>query len=221
VPEGAQTTTAIHTLPGWDWCTATLNGKPCAGGLGDATSNMTQKQQSPSMSGDAAVYTLGGSTRYSNALWWKSLGKNSTPTHFVYDVYFYMEDPSAPEALEFDVNQSMGGTRYTWGTECSYRNTGHWDIWNSESGSWETTEVPCPQVAANTWHHLTWQLERVNGQMHYISVTLDGVVSTVDKYYNPQQGWQGDDVNVAFQLDGDYEQDAFSVWLDDVSLSYW
>jgi hypothetical protein len=221
VPAGADTVANVQTLPGWDWCTQKLNGKVCAAGLGVATSTMTPNQATPSLSGASSVYTLGGRTQYSNALWWKSFGPNSTPTHFVYDLYFYMQDPNLPEALEFDINQSMNGTRWTWGTECSYRNTGHWDIWNSETGSWETTDVPCPQVSANEWHHLTWTVERVNGQMHYISVELDGNVSTVDKYYNPQQHYGGSDVNVAFQMDGDYRQDPYSVWLDNVSLSMW
>jgi hypothetical protein len=212
---------AIQTLPNWDWCTAKLDGKPCASGLGSATSSMTPGQQTPSLSGNSSVFTLGGPTHYSNALWWRSFGPNSAPTHFVYDVYFYVKDPSAPEALEFDVNQSMGDTRYTWGSECSYKNTKHWDSWNPETEGWETTSVPCPQVSANTWHHLTWQLERVNGQVHYISVTVDDNVGTVDKYYNPQQGWRGDDVNIAFQMDGDYRQQPYSVWLDNVSLSAW
>lgn len=221
VPQGAQVTSAVQTLPGWDWCTAELNGKPCASGLGNATSSMTPNQATPSLSGKSSLFTLGGPTQYSNALWWKSFGPNNTPTHFVYDLYFYLQDPNSPEALEFDVNQSMNGTRYTWGSECSYKDSGYWDIWNPESEHWETTSVPCPTVSANTWHHLTWQIERVNGQVHYISVTLDGNVGTVDKYYNPQQGWNGNDVNVAFQMDGDYRQDPYSVWLDNVSLSAW
>jgi len=182
---------------------------------------MTANQATPSLSGRSSVFHLGGATAYSNALWWKSFGPNNTPKHFVYDLYFYMKEPTAPEALEFDINQSMGGTRYTWGTECSYRDTGFWDIWNDETQRWETTTVPCPVVSADTWHHLTWQVERVNGQVHYISVTLDGDVSTVDKYYTSQHGWNGNGVNVAFQMDGDYRQDAYSVWLDNVSLSTW
>jgi hypothetical protein len=212
---------AVQTLPNWQWCTATLNGKPCASGLGNATSTLTQNQQTPSLSGASSEFTLGGQTQYSNALWWQAFGPNSTPTHFVYDLYFYMDDPNLPEALEFDMNQSFGGVRYTWGTECSYKHTGYWDIWNPETERWETTSVACPVVSAQTWHHLTWQGERVNGQVHYISVTLDGNVGTVNKYYNPQQDYPGDGLNVAFQMDGDYRQDPYDVWLDNVSLSYW
>jgi hypothetical protein len=221
VPAGAQIMSAVQTLPDWQWCTKDLHGHTCASGLGDATSSMTPGQTEPSLSGNSAQFQIGGHTRYSNALWWKSFGPNNTPTHFVYDLYFYMEHPGLPEALEFDVNQSMNGTRYVWGSECSYRDTGHWDIWNDETGRWVTTDVPCPQVSANEWHHLTWQIERVNGQVHYISVTLDGNVATVDKYYNPQRHFNGNDVNVAFQMDGDYRQDPYSVWLDNVSLSAW
>lgn len=221
VPATANVTNAIQTLPNWQWCTAKLNGKPCASGLGNATSTLTPNQQTPSLSGKSSQFTLGGHTQYSNALWWKSFGPNSTPTHFVYDLYFYMDHPNLPEALEFDMNQSLNGVRYTWGTECSYRNTGHWDIWNPESGRWETTSVPCPVVTPNEWHHLTWTAERVNGQVHYISVTLDGNVSPVDKYYNPQANYGGSDLNIAFQMDGDYRQDPYSVWLDNVSLWVW
>jgi len=221
VPGNATVQQAIQTLSGWEWCTAKLDGKPCASGLGNATSTLTQGQQTPSLSGASSEYTLGGKTQYSNALWWKSFGQNSTPTHFVYDVYFYMDHPNLPEALEFDTNQSINGTRYTWGTECSYRHTGYWDIWNPETERWETTTVACPVVSADTWHHLTWKVERVNGQVHYISVTLDGNVSTVNTYYNPQQHYGGNDLNVAFQMDGDYRQDPYSVWLDNFSLSYW
>ena len=221
VPAGAKTTYAVQTLPDWQWCTAKLHGHPCASGEGDATSSMTPNQDNPSLSGKSSHFTLGGETRYSNALWWKQLGHDSKSVHFVYDLYFYIKSPNAPEALEFDVNQSMGGQRWTWGTECSYRDSGHWDIWDPEAEKWETTSVSCPPVAANQWHHLTWQVERVNGKAHYISVTLDGDVHQVDKYYNPQQHFHGDGISVAFQLDGNYRQDPYSVWLDNVSLSSW
>lgn len=221
IPSNAKVQSAVQSLPDWQWCTAQLNGHECASGLGNATSSMTPNQSDPSLSGNSSHFKIGGPTHYSNALWWKSLGVDTTSTHFVYDLYFYMKDPNFPEALEFDINQSMDGKRWTWGTECSYRDTGHWDIWNSETLKWEPTDVPCPVVSANEWHHLAWTVERVSGQAHYISVELDGKVTQVDKYYNPQLNYRGDGVNIAFQMDGDYRQDPYSVWLDNVSLSSW
>ena len=221
IPDDAIVKKAIQKLPNWEWCTKKLNGHTCAAGQGDATSSMTPDQQDPSLSGSSSKFTLGGDTRYSNALWWKQMGTDKTSKHFVYDLYFYVDKPSAPQALEFDVNQGMDGVRYTWGTECSYRDSGHWDIWNPGAGEWVTTSVSCPEVEANTWHHLTWTLERVDGKVHYISVKLDGKVSTVDKYFSAQQNWPGNIVTVAFQMDGNYRQDPYKVWLDNVTLSRW
>ena len=163
-------------MDGWTWCTAKLHGQTCASGEGNAESSMTPEQQTPSLSGSSSMFWIGGKTPYSNALWWRELGPDSKPTHFNYDLYFYLEDASAPEALEFDVNQTISGTRYVFGTECSYHNTGHWQIWDSAGGKWFNTDVACPQVAAKQWHHLVWQFERIGNQAHYIGVTLDDQV---------------------------------------------
>lgn len=172
------------------------------------------------MSGSSSVFWIGGKTKYSNALWWKELGPDSKPTHFNYDLYFYLEDPTAPEALEFDVNQTIDGTRYVWGTECSYRNTGHWQIWDTAGGKWFSTDVACPQVSAKQWHHLVWHLERVGNQAHYIGVTLDGNYMPVEKYFDPHKyGKQG--ISVAVQLDGDYRQSPYKLWIDQMSLIRW
>ena len=69
------------------------------------------------------------------------------------------------------------------------------------------------------------QVDMIHGEalQALVHVARDGAgnVGTVDKYYNPQPDYNGSDLNVAFQMDGDYRQDPYSVWLDDISLSYW
>ena len=152
-------------------------------------------------------------------MWWISLGGGTLLSQFTYDLDFYIDNASAPEALEFDVNQSFGGTRYTFGTECSYKNTHKWDVWDPVKEVWDTTSAPCPQVSSAQWHHLTWQFERVNGQVHYISVTVDGTTYPINVYLNPQPNWNLEDVDVAFQMDGDYKQTPYKVWLDNVTLT--
>ncbi len=211
----------IQAMSNWTWCSKERNGGVCAAGLGVAYTSMTQNQRDPSLGGNSTVYFLGGSAPYSNALWWRTLSSSSSPTHFTYDVYFNIDDSSAPEALEFDLNQSYGGVRYTWGTECSYRNTGMWDVWDPRNEKWVTTAVPCKQVSANAWHHLVWQFEKANGGVHYISVQIDGTTSTVDKYFSPQQNWNTLETNVAFQMDGDFRQTPYKVWLDHLNLTSW
>lgn len=220
-PAGAQTISQIEDLGEWQFCTAKLNGSACASGLGNADSSMTLHQPSPATDGSSARFSLSGPTGYSNALWWKSVGSNPGVTHFNYDLWFYVDHPDFPEALEFDVNQSSGGIRYTWGTECGFKDSHRWDIWDPAGFKWVPTSLPCNPFSANTWHHLVWQFERANHQVHYISLTVDGNTMAVDAYKDPQTNGSSDDINVAFQLDGDFKQDPYNVWLDQVNLTMW
>jgi hypothetical protein len=61
----------------------------------------------------------------------------------------------------------------------------------------------------------------VNGQVHYVALTIDDQTMNVDTYYDPQSGVAGNEVDVAFQLDGDSKQTPYNVWLDGVNLSEW
>jgi hypothetical protein len=200
----------------WSTCTA-----PCAGGRGKATSSKLDGQVTPSTDGWSSRFDLGGRTPYSNVLWWTSVNHSTTASHFVYDLWLYTDHGDFPEALEFDVNQSFNGIRYTFGTECSFKGTGKWDVWDSKGQRWVPSKVACTQFSSNTWHHLIWQFERVNNQAHFVSVTVDNQTLPVDMFMNPQPKWHGSDVNVAFQLDGDLKQAPFNVWLDQVTLSQW
>jgi hypothetical protein len=147
-------------------------------------------------------------------------GGGTTVSHFTYDLYFNVSNPSLPEALEFDVNQSFQGVRYTWGSECSFHNTKKWDIWNPATEAWVPSKVPCPTVSSG-WHHLAWSLERVGSQVHYISLTLENTTYNIDTYFGLHPGWTQEDIDVAFQLDGNYQQAPHSVWLDNVTLTAW
>ena len=41
----------------------------------------------------------------------------------------------------------------------------------------------------------------------------------VDTYYPNQPAWTLEEIDVAFQMDGNYEQEPYNVWLDDVKLT--
>ncbi len=216
-----------QNLPGWDSCSATFvrgtprAGQVCAAGLGMAASSMAPGQSTPSLDGKAARFTLAGSHPYSNALWWKSLGGSTDLTHFTYDLWFFIDRPSASQALEFDVNQSFGGTRWTWGTECNFRGTGKWDLWDGARQAWVPSAVPCNPFPANTWIHLIWNFARVGSQVNYVSLEVNGVLIPVNVLHPAQPNWQMEDIDVAFQMDGDFRQDPYNVWLDRVNLMTW
>ena len=219
-------TTEIQNMPGWQQCSAKFPpgnpraGQICAAGLGDAVSQMIQNQSSPSLSGSSAKFTMGGPNRYTNELYYKALGGGRNISHFIYDLSFYIDDPDVVQALEFDVNQTFDNKRWVFGTECNFRDTGKWDVWDGLNG-WQPTSVACKPFPAKTWIHLIWTFERVGDQVHYISLQINDQTYNLDRYQNREKYWPMEDINVAFQMDGDFEQDPFNVWLDNVKLTAW
>lgn len=213
---GAQTYSSLQKTK-WSSCTV------CAGAGGSGpTASISQALYigTPSMTGSSSKFSIGGSTPYSNALWWKQVGANSAAHNFKYDLYFYIKNPSAAQALEFDVNQSVGGHKYIFGTQCNIKGTHAWDVW-SVATHWKSTGIPCPAPSAYKWHHLTWQFQRTSGNnVKFVSVTLDGVTHYVNRIYAPKSSGVSE-LNAAFQMDGNKTMTDYQVWLDKVTLTAW
>ena len=214
-PSNAKVFPDIQKLGGWQNCTA-CTGSPFAAYA------MTQGVTSPSQSGASARFQLLTGTRpFGGALWFKFLGSVDSATHFVYDLYFYMDNPSAPQAVEFNVSQSAGGSHYDFSTQCDLVGTRAWRVWDPIKKQWATSSAPCVQPPPNTWNHLVWEFERnSSGQAVFTAVTLNGNRSLVNMTM-PHTGDSQSGVDVAFQLDANQTATPVSVWLDKISLTYW
>jgi len=222
--QAATTISNIQSMPGWQSCSALFpqgsgrDGQICAAGLGTADSTLTQNQSSPAMDGQSAKFSMGGPTPYSNMLYFNAIAGGNNVSHFTYDLYFDIDNPNASQALEFDINQTFVGNRWVWGSECNFNGSGKWDIWDDING-WQPTIYDCKPFAANTWIHLVWNVERVGNQVHYISLTVGDQTYNVDTYYPNQPDWTLEEIDVAFQMDGNYKQEPYNVWLDQVTLT--
>ena len=205
----------IQTQAGWDNCDVCAG----AGGNGPSTPHaMQQGVSSPSLSGASARFDVSG-TPWGAALWWHELGSHDEAQNLRYDLDFYIDSTSSAQALEFDVNQTVGGAKYIFGTECDFRGTGTWRVWNSPAHTWASTGIGCSVPDTNTWHHLTWEFQRSGGQAHFIAVTLDGNRQDVGKSFDAF-GQGGSGLDVAFQADLNASGGSESIWLDNVSLSW-
>jgi hypothetical protein len=218
IPSNATVYKNIDQMAGWDSCSA------CAGegGAGPVVPfSYTQGRSSPSIDGSSMQFWLGGSTPWGAALWWKQLTPIDSARHYVYDLYFYYQDKYAPQALEFDMNVSANGNRYIFGTQCDIGASQGWDTWNNPGHFWEHTGVSCPAPPVNTWNHLIWEFQRNDdGSMTFVALTLNGNRKALNVTTWPtSQG--GSELNVAFQMDGNYQEANYSVWLDKVQLSVW
>ena len=139
--------------------------------------------------------------------------------NFTYDVYFYANNIAVSQALEFDINQFFGGKSFIWGHECRISGGHQWDVWDNPAQHWHPTGIPCNPV--NGWNHLVIQVQRTSSnQLLFQSITLNGVTSNVNYTTNPTpSNWYG--ITVNYQQDGNYAQQAYSIWLDKFNFTYW
>jgi hypothetical protein len=210
--------------PKYDICSS------CSG----VTWSMSQNVSSPSMDGKSSKFNLGGTTPYADVLWNNHLiGDGSSqglpdtnhtlvPTlhNFTYDTYFYGTNLSLAENLEFDIAQFVDNKGFMFGTQCQIVNGSVWGIWDNVNAKWVSTTVPC-KPSSNSWNHLIIKVQRTSDdQLLYESITLNGVTTTLNKKYPPTSapGWWG--VVLNFQLDGNYNQSDYSVYLDELNFTY-
>jgi hypothetical protein len=197
--------------------------------------SMAQGVSSPSMSGAASKFYLGGSQGFGDGLWNNHLiGSQSSQglpdfNHmlvpslhgFTYDVFFWVGSPGSSQALEFDINQFFNSMGFIWGHECRVAAGHEWDVWDNLNQRWVPTGVSC-YPNANSWNHLTLQVQRTSkNELVYQSITFNGVTHTLNQYYthgSAPSSWWG--ITINYQMDGNISQTPYSVYLDDLTFAY-
>jgi hypothetical protein len=195
---------------------------------------MQQGVNNPSKSGSATQFNLGGETPYSDALWNNHLigpfssqgtfdGDRSmvgSLYNFTYDVDFYSDNLGAAEALEFDINEFFGGMGFIFGHECRIANGHEWAVFDNIKGKWVATGVPC-YPNSNSWNHVTVKVQRTSdNHLTYKSITLNGQTTNLNWTFEHGSApdWYG--VTINYQMDGNVNQDSYSTYLDNLTLSY-
>jgi hypothetical protein len=206
--------------PKYDICTK------CGGGV---TWSKQNNVGSPSLSGNATKFTIGGTHPYADVLWTKSLtqaiqarGDAIADIHgMTYDLYFFGYNLELSQVLEFDLNQYFGGKGFTWGHQCRIAGGHEWDVWDNVNSKWIPTGVPC-HPNSNAWNHLTLQVERTpDNKLRYHSITLNGKTAVLDHYYPPFNVGKWFGISMNFQMDGNSNQTPYSVYLDKFTVTYW
>ena len=142
--------------------------------------------------------------------------------NFIYDAWFFSSTIEASQVLEFDVSQYFGGKSFIYGTQCRIAGGHEWDIWDNVNHDWKSTGIAC-KPANNDWNHVVIQARRTSDNyVLYESITLNGVTHTLNKYYPADwapSDWYG--ITVKFQMDGNYKQSPYTVYVDKLHLTYW
>ena len=233
-----QTFWNLHSSAGWNGyaqqpptysdCTGCLPSGP------GTTWAMYQGIKSLALSSSSTQFNIGGTMDYSDVLWNNHLigdlssqglpdtGHTLVPTlhNFTYDVWFYSTNIGSSQALEFDVNQFFNGMGFTWGHECRIDGGNEWDVWDNIGAKWVPTGISCYPIQ-NAWNHLTIQVQRTSSnQLLYQTITLNGVTSALNRTNTPYSapGWWG--ITINYQMDGNYQQSPYTVYVDELNFTY-
>jgi hypothetical protein len=193
-----------------------------------ATWSTQQGIKSPALSsGGSMRFDIGGTMAFADILWNVKFTKHlpdekSVPNfhNFTYDVYFYGTNLEISQALEFDINQFFNGKSFIWGHECRIAGGHEWDTWDNVKMHWVPSGIPCNPVS-NAWNHLVIQAQRTSdNRLLFKSITLNGKTSTLNRYdYPTPTTWYGMTIN--YQIDGNYKQQPYSIYLDKLNFSYY
>lgn len=166
-------------------------------------------------------FSIGQGTPFAHALWWKRLGADRGISHFVLTLDQYIENPGASWGLEYDANQIIDGQWYDFAVECSF-GYGIWQVWDSQGQHWVPTSIPCVRPAPSTHQQMRFEFQRVNGQAVFVSIGTNGDIVPVNMAFNPEPMTSTNgDFGVHFQLNGNANPDPYSVWVHNLSLTYW
>jgi hypothetical protein len=225
----------IQSLPGWQsWGQLPpvyADCSPCAG----LNWSMKQGVSSPSLTGNATEFDTSGTTPYGVVLFYNPvMGQGSTAGlpdatqtlipalhNFIYDTQFYVTDPTATQAAEFDVAMYLNGVGMQFEIQCNHLGKGEWDILDNVHGAWTPTTAPC--VLLSGWNHLSFQVQRQTGNvLLYQTITMNGTIFNINQTMPPMavpSTWYG--ITVNYQMDGNYKQTSNKTYLDNLNLTYW
>ncbi len=237
VQGGGTTLYNIQASGGWNsWGEFAPNYDICTSNCSGVNWSMWEHQTSPSLSGNASRFNIGGTTPYADVLWSNPvIGQNTTqgvpdtshtllPSlhYFTYDAYFFVTNASVTQVLEFDISMYMNGVGMIWGNQCNNLGGKVWDIWDNVNAKWVSAGVPC-NLINNSWNHVTIQAQRQsNNTLLYQSITLNGVTANINWTYAPfsvPTSWWG--ITLNYQMDGDYKMSSNSTYLDNFKFTYW
>jgi hypothetical protein len=154
-------------------------------------------------------------------------GTDTTASHFVYDTYIYLMDPSQIQNIEMDMNHVMSnGQTVILGAQCA-SNSGTWEYTTVSGGvHWNRSNILCnPQAwTANTWHHVQIASHHdPTGVATYDWVNLDGILSNFQGASGASAlslGWPPGDLLLNFQLDG-AGSGSMTVDIDQLTIYRW
>jgi hypothetical protein len=170
--------------------------------------------------------------QYANMYWYIKHGDMPQLSKYTYlfDIYIPKIYETAPQAIEFEVQQQVGGFVYNFAWQFPYKEDGELRtfIFNGPgNGQWVNSGVPFLGLKGGEWHHIVTNFRRtlsmttvhesiqINKEVHLVNIERLAYRATdaqLSKYSNK--------LNTAFQLDldGKITPTAYKVYIKNMDF---
>lgn len=212
----------IEDSPNWLTCGACGN----TGGTGAvAPYTFTPGMGSPSEDGASTQFSIAATVAFTNGYFFRQqppITKQIDALTYEFDLYIPSGMETAPQAIEFECQQIIGGWVYNFAWQAEYHGTKVWRIFDYGLKRWDVTPVAFQGFTPGTWHHMVaeYHNDTANHVVWHDALTIDGVRFPVNISHNAFFSGGGNQFTNAFQLDSNSVPAPYSVYVDKMKITY-
>ncbi len=152
-----------------------------------------------------ATFSAQGNYPYNNGYWYRVIpGAWDAMTYFCYQLQFMLPtaaDLAASQAIEFELQQNVGGHIYNMAWQADIAGTKVWRTFDYNTSQWIATNIPV-SITPGEWNAIEAVFLRGEaGTMTHVSLSLNGITHPVNITKTATPRVESDYVHCAFQLD--------------------
>ena len=217
-PAGAIVYASLQTQPGWQTCGGCGN----VGGVGQGPDyHMSQGVSNPSLSGSAADFYVNGGPAYTGGYYFIEQPTIPNPVSYLrydMDVFVPAEFANAPQAIEFECQQTTNGNTYNFAWQADYASN-TWRVFNFTTKEWEGTGIALQRFAPNTWHHISALFHAAGTQAIHDSLTVDGKTMGANISHQATPTGTPLEFTAGFQVDLNASSTPYHVYVDNMKVT--
>lgn len=215
--------TVIANIEDNNWLTCGACGNTGATG-GVAQYSYTLGIASPSEDGSSTKFSIAATQAYNNAYFYQQhpvVHNQFASLKYEFDLYIPNGLENAPQAIEFESQQTLNGWIYNFAWQADYA-TNTWRIFDYGGKIWDATGIPLQRFSPGTWHHIVaeYHNDASTHSVFHDALTVDGVRTPVNIRHDAFFSGSGDQFTNAIQLDSNNVPTAYNILVDKMQLTY-
>lgn len=213
----------IQDSPNWLTCGACGNG----GGTGPVAGYaFTPGMATPSESGRSTNFSISATVPFTNAYWFRQqpvITSQINALTYQFDLYIPAGMETAPQAIEFECQQTLNGYVYNFAWQAQYHGGLVWRTFDYGLQLWQSANVAFTPFTPGTWHHIVaeYHNDTTSHTVFHDAITVDGVRTVVGVTHNAFfSGAANNQFTNAFQLDSNSTATPYNVYVDKMRITY-